>query len=98
MQIPVIPEDIFFTNEFTEVAKLEDGITTATGLVSEIFIQEAKNDECWFFIYTEVSLVILQDCIPLVDQQLLYTCCPFLGEWKDIFYVLSGIKGTFKNV
>lgn len=23
-----------------------------------------------------------QDCIPLVDQQLLYTCCPFLGEQK----------------
>ncbi|XP_037652423.1 codanin-1 [Sebastes umbrosus] len=55
-QIPVIPEDIFFTNEFTEVAKLEDGITTATGL----------------------------DCIPLVDQQLLYTCCPFLGEFRKL--------------
>ncbi|KAK5857706.1 hypothetical protein PBY51_010933 [Eleginops maclovinus] len=55
-QIPVIPEDIFFTNEFTEVAKLEDGITSATGL----------------------------DCIPLVDQQLLYTCCPFLGEFRKL--------------
>lgn len=55
-QIPVIPEDIFFTNEFTEVAKLEDGITNAAGL----------------------------DCIPLVDQQLLYTCCPFLGEFRKL--------------
>ncbi|KAK1894050.1 Codanin-1 [Dissostichus eleginoides] len=55
-QIPVIPKDIFFTNEFTEVAKLEDGITNAAGL----------------------------DCIPLVDQQLLYTCCPFLGEFRKL--------------
>lgn len=37
-KIPAIPEDIFFTNEFTEVAKLEDSSTTAAGLVSEIFI------------------------------------------------------------
>lgn len=35
----MIPEDIFFTNEFTEVAKLEDSSTTAAGLVSEILIQ-----------------------------------------------------------
>ncbi|TKS86939.1 Codanin-1 [Collichthys lucidus] len=55
-QIPAIPEDIFFTNEFTEVAKLEDSSTTAAGL----------------------------DCIPLVDQQLLYTCCPFLGEFRKL--------------
>uniref|UniRef100_UPI0037E84750 codanin-1 n=1 Tax=Semicossyphus pulcher TaxID=241346 RepID=UPI0037E84750 len=55
-QIPVIPEDIFFTSEFTEVAKLEDSITSAAGL----------------------------DCIPLVDQQLLYTCCPFLGEFRKL--------------
>ncbi|KAL6105341.1 cdan1 [Pungitius sinensis] len=55
-QIPVIPEDIFFTNEFTEVAKLEDSTTSAAGL----------------------------DCIPLVDQQLLYTCCPFLGEFRKL--------------
>ncbi|XP_027130983.1 codanin-1 [Larimichthys crocea] len=55
-QIPAIPEDIFFTNEFTEVAKLEDSSTTTAGL----------------------------DCIPLVDQQLLYTCCPFLGEFRKL--------------
>ncbi|KAK2826523.1 hypothetical protein Q5P01_020737 [Channa striata] len=55
-QIPVIPEDIFFTNEFSEVAKLEDVNTSGTGL----------------------------DCIPLVDQQLLYTCCPFLGEFRKL--------------
>ncbi|XP_034714445.1 codanin-1 isoform X2 [Etheostoma cragini] len=55
-QIPVIPEDIFFTNEFTEVARLEEDITSAVGL----------------------------DCIPLVDQQLLYTCCPFLGEFRKL--------------
>ncbi|XP_056250211.1 codanin-1 [Seriola aureovittata] len=55
-QIPVIPEDIFFTNEFTEVAKLEDSNTSGASL----------------------------DCIPLVDQQLLYTCCPFLGEFRKL--------------
>uniref|UniRef100_A0A673CJC6 Codanin-1 C-terminal domain-containing protein n=1 Tax=Sphaeramia orbicularis TaxID=375764 RepID=A0A673CJC6_9TELE len=55
-QIPVIPEDIFFTSEFTEVAQLEDSCTSTTGL----------------------------DCIPLVDQQLLYTCCPFLGEFRKL--------------
>ncbi|KAM9356166.1 codanin-1 [Pholidichthys leucotaenia] len=55
-QIPVIPEDIFFTNEFTELAKMEDSNTNAQGL----------------------------DCIALVDQQLLYTCCPFLGEFRRL--------------
>ncbi|XP_047467930.1 codanin-1 [Mugil cephalus] len=55
-QIPVIPEDIFFTSEFTDVAKMEDSSINATGL----------------------------DCIPLVDQQLLYTCCPFLGEFRKL--------------
>uniref|UniRef100_A0A672J4M7 Codanin-1 C-terminal domain-containing protein n=1 Tax=Salarias fasciatus TaxID=181472 RepID=A0A672J4M7_SALFA len=29
-------------------------------------------------------LIYLQDCIPLVDQQLLYTCCPFLGEFRKL--------------
>uniref|UniRef100_A0A8D3B2K6 Codanin-1 C-terminal domain-containing protein n=1 Tax=Scophthalmus maximus TaxID=52904 RepID=A0A8D3B2K6_SCOMX len=55
-QIPVIPEDIFFTSEFTVVAKLEEGTTSGVGL----------------------------DCISLVDQQLLYTCCPFLGEFRKL--------------
>ncbi|XP_074548821.1 codanin-1 [Halichoeres trimaculatus] len=55
-QIPVIPEDIFFTNDFTEVASLEDCVTNTAGL----------------------------DGISLVDQQLLYTCCPFLGEFRKL--------------
>uniref|UniRef100_A0A672J234 Codanin-1 C-terminal domain-containing protein n=1 Tax=Salarias fasciatus TaxID=181472 RepID=A0A672J234_SALFA len=55
-QIPVIPEDIFFTSEFTDVAQLEESNANAVGL----------------------------DCIPLVDQQLLYTCCPFLGEFRKL--------------
>ncbi|XP_039993857.1 codanin-1 isoform X2 [Xiphias gladius] len=55
-QIPVIPEDIFFTSQFTEVTKLEDSNTSGAGL----------------------------DCISLVDQQLLYTCCPFLGEFRKL--------------
>ncbi|XP_055016299.1 codanin-1 isoform X2 [Boleophthalmus pectinirostris] len=55
-QIPVIPEDIFFTNEFTEVAHLDSSSPSAQGL----------------------------DCIPLVNHQLLYTCCPFLGEFRKL--------------
>uniref|UniRef100_A0A668AKA7 Codanin 1 n=1 Tax=Myripristis murdjan TaxID=586833 RepID=A0A668AKA7_9TELE len=55
-QIPVIPEDMFFISDFTEVAHLEDGSTSSQGL----------------------------DSIPLVDQQLLYTCCPFLGEFRKL--------------
>ncbi|XP_057716347.1 codanin-1 isoform X2 [Corythoichthys intestinalis] len=55
-QIPVIPEEVFFTSDFTEVAELEDSNVNASGL----------------------------DCIPLVDQQLLYTCCPFLGEFRKL--------------
>lgn len=35
----MIPEDIFFTNEFTEVAKLEDSHETSAGLVSKVFNQ-----------------------------------------------------------
>lgn len=38
-QIPVIPEDIFFTSEFTEVAKLEEGDVNSAGLVSKTFNQ-----------------------------------------------------------
>ncbi|XP_059907260.1 codanin-1 [Gadus macrocephalus] len=55
-QIPVIPEDIFFTSDFTDVARLEDPPPGVQGL----------------------------DCLPLVDQQLLYVCCPFLGEFRKI--------------
>ncbi|KAJ3612795.1 hypothetical protein NHX12_019053 [Muraenolepis orangiensis] len=55
-QIPVIPEDIFFTSDFTDVARLEETAASTQGL----------------------------DCIPLVDQQLLYVCCPFLGEFRKI--------------
>lgn len=36
-QIPVIPEDIFFTSEFTEVAKLEEGDDNSAELVSRTF-------------------------------------------------------------
>lgn len=38
-QIPVIPEDIFFTSEFTEVAKLEEGDDNSAELVSRTFHQ-----------------------------------------------------------
>nr|XP_015825151.2 codanin-1 [Nothobranchius furzeri] len=55
-QIPVIPEDIFLTCEFTAAIREADGVTGSAGL----------------------------DCIPLVDQRLLYTCCPFLGEFRKL--------------
>ncbi|XP_068194538.1 codanin-1 [Antennarius striatus] len=65
-QIPVIPDNVFFTSEFTEVARLEDGVSAAAGL----------------------------DGIPLVDQQLLYTCCPFLGEFRKLLAAfVSGSTG-----
>lgn len=35
----MIPEDIFFTSEFTEVAKLEEGDDNSAGLVSKTFNQ-----------------------------------------------------------
>ncbi|XP_036006686.1 codanin-1 isoform X1 [Fundulus heteroclitus] len=55
-QIPAIPENLFFTSEFTALAKEESTAPASAGL----------------------------DCIPLVDQQLLYTCCPFLGEFRKL--------------
>ncbi|XP_077395358.1 codanin-1 isoform X2 [Festucalex cinctus] len=68
-QIPVIPEEVFFTSDFTKVAELEEINGNAVGL----------------------------DCIPLVDQQLLYTCCPFLVEFRRLlaaFVSGSGAKGS----
>ncbi|XP_077418569.1 codanin-1 isoform X2 [Vanacampus margaritifer] len=67
-QIPAIPEEVFFTSDFTKVAELEEINGNAVGL----------------------------DCIPLVDQQLLYTCCPFLGEFRKLlaaFVSGSSAKG-----
>ncbi|KAJ7990849.1 hypothetical protein DPEC_G00291180 [Dallia pectoralis] len=55
-QIPVIPEELFFSNDFNIDAELEESPTNAQGL----------------------------DCLPLVDQQLLYTCCPFFGEFRKL--------------
>lgn len=80
----MIPEDIFFTNEFTVVAKLEESNTSATGLVSKIHLSRCLYLGCWL-------TCCFQDCIPLVDQQLLYTCCPFLGECKYIIFVIASV-------
>lgn len=80
-QIPAIPEDIFFTNNLTEVAELEEGRMAAPGLVSKASLlivfksPQVTTAGRWFS-----SPSVSQDCIALVDQQLLYTCCPFLGE------------------
>ncbi|KAJ8289625.1 hypothetical protein GJAV_G00003470 [Gymnothorax javanicus] len=53
-QIPVIPEDLFFSSD--PVTELLDWPAASQGL----------------------------DCLPLVDQQLLYTCCPFLNEFRKL--------------
>lgn len=42
-QIPVIPEDIFFTSNFSEVVKLEDSRMVAPGLVSQISVLVMKS-------------------------------------------------------
>lgn len=81
----MIPEDIFFTNEFTEVATLVESNTSATGLVSEIHLSRCLH---LMTIYADGFPYYFQDCILLVDQQLLYTCCPFLGQCKYIIFVI----------
>uniref|UniRef100_A0A6Q2YTS5 Codanin-1 C-terminal domain-containing protein n=1 Tax=Esox lucius TaxID=8010 RepID=A0A6Q2YTS5_ESOLU len=53
-QIPVIPEELFFSSDFSL-----DSSGPFKG-------------------------VSFQDGLVLVDQQLLYTCCPFLGEFRKL--------------
>ncbi|MEQ2203479.1 hypothetical protein XENOCAPTIV_030751, partial [Xenoophorus captivus] len=50
-------------------------------------LQLNRNEEmCYLNKLLLVSVLgwLFQDCIPLVDQQLLYTCCPFLGEFRKL--------------
>ncbi|KAJ8340940.1 hypothetical protein SKAU_G00332310 [Synaphobranchus kaupii] len=54
-QIPVFPEDLFFSSDLEETEMAENP-AASQGL----------------------------DCLPLVDQQLLYTCCPFLNEFRKL--------------
>ncbi|XP_061096062.1 codanin-1 isoform X2 [Conger conger] len=54
-QIPVFPEDLFFSSDLEETEMVEKP-AASQGL----------------------------DCLPLVDQQLLYTCCPFLNEFRKL--------------
>ncbi|XP_042598617.1 codanin-1 [Cyprinus carpio] len=55
-QIPIFPEDLFFSTDLKEEVKELENITSSQGL----------------------------DTLPLVDQQLLYTCCPYLGEFRKL--------------
>ncbi|KTF81144.1 hypothetical protein cypCar_00030314 [Cyprinus carpio] len=55
-QIPIFPEDLFFSTDPKEEVKELENITSSQGL----------------------------DTLPLVDQQLLYTCCPYLGEFRKL--------------
>lgn len=62
VQIPVIPEDIFFTSEFTEVAKLEESNDNSAELVSKTFHQVVflfENVETFAFIHTSGLLVYI---------------------------------------
>ncbi|XP_052009059.1 codanin-1-like [Xyrauchen texanus] len=55
-QIPVFPEDLFFSTDLNEETDELESNASVQGL----------------------------DTIPLVDQQLLYTCCPYLGEFRKL--------------
>ncbi|XP_030642245.1 codanin-1 [Chanos chanos] len=55
-QIPVFPEDLFFSSGLNEETELLEKNTNSQGL----------------------------DSLPLVDQQLLFTCCPYLGEFRKL--------------
>ncbi|XP_067224214.1 codanin-1 [Chanodichthys erythropterus] len=55
-QIPIFPEDLFFSTDLEEEIKDLESNTSSQGL----------------------------DTIPLVDQQLLLTCCPYLGEFRKL--------------
>ncbi|XP_072545683.1 codanin-1 [Salminus brasiliensis] len=55
-QIPVFPEDLFFSMNLKDELKELENHTSNQGL----------------------------DNLPLVDQQLLYTCCPYLGEFRKL--------------
>ncbi|XP_069494756.1 codanin-1 isoform X2 [Ambystoma mexicanum] len=56
------------------------------------FTSEAKQDD---FPADTVSTAQSLDCVPLVDQQLLYICCPYLSELRKLlasFVAGSGSK------
>ncbi|KAI4873318.1 hypothetical protein NFI96_029066, partial [Prochilodus magdalenae] len=55
-QIPVFPEDLFFSMDVKDELEELEHHSSSQGL----------------------------DCLPLVDQQLLYTCCPYLGEFRKL--------------
>ncbi|XP_051724548.1 codanin-1 isoform X2 [Ctenopharyngodon idella] len=55
-QIPIFPEDLFFSTDLEEEIKELESNTSSQGL----------------------------DTLPLVDQQLLLTCCPYLGEFRKL--------------
>ncbi|XP_026860651.2 codanin-1 isoform X2 [Electrophorus electricus] len=55
-QIPVFPEDLFFSVDLRDELEDLESHTSSQGL----------------------------DNLPLLDQQLLYTCCPYLGEFRKL--------------
>ncbi|XP_076852682.1 codanin-1-like [Brachyhypopomus gauderio] len=55
-QIPVFPDDLFFSMDLTDELGDLESHAGSQGL----------------------------DNLPLVDQQLLYTCCPYLGEFRKL--------------
>ncbi|MGH0126364.1 UNVERIFIED_CONTAM: hypothetical protein FKN15_027427 [Acipenser sinensis] len=55
-QIPTVPEDLFFSGDFSDETDVIETPAHTQGL----------------------------DCLPLVDQQLLYICCPYLSEFRKL--------------
>lgn len=82
----MIPEDIFFTSEFTEVAKLEDSSSTAPGLVSEIFNKAAvwpQNNHCWFLFMLKLFILFCRTAFLWWTSSLFIHAVHFLvsGAW-----------------
>lgn len=81
----MIPEDIFFTNEFSKVAHLEDSNSSAAGLVS-------KNVHCSRCLIIKRSAVVLF----ISEALLLYFYRTASPWWTNSFFtraVLSWVSG-----
>uniref|UniRef100_A0A8C9EHB4 Codanin-1 C-terminal domain-containing protein n=1 Tax=Pavo cristatus TaxID=9049 RepID=A0A8C9EHB4_PAVCR len=75
---------------------------TAVALRNQVRNQALQSNVAYFligFLSCCVASAFLlfshQDSVPLVDQQLLYTCCPYLGELRKLlasFVAGSGVK------
>uniref|UniRef100_A0AAR2JCR4 Codanin-1 C-terminal domain-containing protein n=1 Tax=Pygocentrus nattereri TaxID=42514 RepID=A0AAR2JCR4_PYGNA len=60
---------------------------TALGLLLQLY-RRMRLSQGQFYLNQLLLVAVLgwlfQDCLALVDQQLLYTCCPYLGEFRKL--------------